>query len=137
MHAGSGRTLRDSDGRAQGTLFVFDLTVVPAGPAPYRVLVRHPLDVQGLAGRGKDGVPVTAVVAHDPEEPWLTVLPASPPPRELGRARELAAAPRAGRAAGDPHGTSGRSPSARPRCPLRGRGGRARPGGGLNVSSAG
>ncbi|MFB8415276.1 hypothetical protein ACFC63_07130 [Streptomyces albidoflavus] len=93
VHAGSGRALRDSDGRAQGTLFVFDLTVVPAGRAPYRVLVRHPLDVQGLAGRGKDGVPVTAVVAHDPEEPWRTVLPASPPPRERRRARELAAAP--------------------------------------------
>ncbi|MFE6720292.1 hypothetical protein ACFVDU_22270 [Streptomyces albidoflavus] len=93
VHAGSGRRLRDSDGRVQGTLFVFDLTVVPAGRAPYRVLVRHPLDTQGLAGPGKDGVPVTAVVAHDPEEPWRTVLPASPPPRERRRARELAAAP--------------------------------------------
>ncbi|NUV76007.1 hypothetical protein [Streptomyces fungicidicus] len=93
VHAGSGRTLRDSDGQAQGTLFVFDLTVVPAGRAPYRVLVRHPLDVQGLAGQGKDGTPVTAVAAYEPEEPWRTVLPASPPPRERQRARALAAAP--------------------------------------------
>lgn len=52
-HAGSGRTLRDSDGRAQGAPFVLDLTVVPAGRAPYRALVRHPLDVRGLAGRGE------------------------------------------------------------------------------------
>lgn len=136
VHAGSGRTLRDSDGRAQGTLFVFDLTVVPAGRAPYRVLVRHPLDVQGLAGRGKDGTPVTAVAAYDPEEPWRTVLPASPR-RASGSGPGAGRRPRADGVAGDPRGAPGGSFLARPRCPLRGRGGRARPGGGLTVSSAG
>jgi len=69
-----------TDGRSLGSVFEFDLTVVPDGLPAYRVKVRHPLDLQGLLHRSR------AVVEYDPEQPWRVVVPGSPPREWLARA---------------------------------------------------
>ncbi|WJV50498.1 hypothetical protein [Streptomyces flavofungini] len=71
------------DPQAAGSLFAFDLTVVPEGGRPFRVEVRHPLDVQDLLHRGH------AVVEYDPRQPWRVVLPDRPPAEWAARARRL------------------------------------------------
>ncbi|MFF9569573.1 hypothetical protein [Streptomyces sp. NPDC014685] len=71
------------DGRAANSVFVFDLTVVADGLPPYRVEVRHPLDLQGLLHKSR------AVVEYDPEQPWRVVLPDAPPREWLARAHVL------------------------------------------------
>ncbi|WP_372505744.1 hypothetical protein [Streptomyces macrolidinus] len=71
------------DGRAPGSAFAFDLTVVPDGRPAYRIQVRHPLDVQGLLHRSR------AVVEYDPEHPWRVVIPDNPPREWLARASSL------------------------------------------------
>ncbi|MFE1905166.1 hypothetical protein ACFW96_16110 [Streptomyces gardneri] len=80
----------------RGTDFVFDLTVLPEGGAPYRIEVEHPLDLQDVR------VHRAALVRHDPRRPWLVDLPQHPPAAELARARaavrtdDLPTAPRIG-----------------------------------------
>ncbi|MVO87727.1 hypothetical protein GPA10_23950 [Streptomyces sp. p1417] len=81
VHGESGRLVLDP--RATGALFAFDLTVVPEGRRPFRVEVRHPLDVQDLLHRGR------AVVEYDPRQPWRVVLPDRPPHEWLARAERL------------------------------------------------
>ncbi|MFF2008519.1 hypothetical protein ACFVWY_05510 [Streptomyces sp. NPDC058195] len=77
----SGRPV--TDGRAVDSVFAFDLTVVADGLPPYRVEVRHPLDLQGLLHRSR------AVVEYDPGQPWRVVVPNSPPRAWLARAELL------------------------------------------------
>ncbi|MFB6815355.1 hypothetical protein ACFCV8_12525 [Streptomyces sp. NPDC056347] len=77
----SGRTV--ADGRSVNSAFAFDLTVVADGLPPYRVEVRHPLDLQGLLHRSR------AVVEYDPEQPWRVVVPQNPPRAWLARAEML------------------------------------------------
>ncbi|MFJ2895544.1 hypothetical protein ACIO87_11730 [Streptomyces sp. NPDC087218] len=72
-----------ADGRAGNSVFVFDLTVVADDLPPYRIEVRHPLDLQGLLHRSR------AVVEYDPEQPWRVVLPNNPPREWLARAQVL------------------------------------------------
>ncbi|MFF2324485.1 MULTISPECIES: hypothetical protein [unclassified Streptomyces] len=74
----TGRTA--SDGQAVESVFAFDLTVVPDKLPAYRIVVRHPLDVQGLLHRSR------AVVEYDPEQPWRVVIPNNPPREWLARA---------------------------------------------------
>ncbi|MEV5978621.1 hypothetical protein [Streptomyces sp. NPDC052114] len=81
VHKRSGAAV--ADGRAQSSVFAFDLTVVPEDAPAYRVVVRHPLDVQGLLHRNR------AVVEYDPEQPWRVVVPNDPPRVWLARAQRL------------------------------------------------
>jgi hypothetical protein len=79
VHKETGRPV--ADGSALATVFEFDLTVVPEDGLPaYRVLVRHPLDVQGLLHRS------SGVVEYDPRQPWRVAVPADPPREWLARA---------------------------------------------------
>ncbi|MFD5697131.1 hypothetical protein [Streptomyces lasiicapitis] len=71
------------DAQAADSVFAFDLTVVPEGRRPFRVEVRHPLDVQGLLHRGR------AVVEYDPRQPWRVVVPNHPPGEWVARAARL------------------------------------------------
>ncbi|MFH8516382.1 hypothetical protein ACH4CE_14935 [Streptomyces gelaticus] len=71
------------DGQAVKSVFAFDLTVVTDELPPYRIEVRHPLDLQGLLHRSR------AVVEYDPEQPWRVVVPDNPPPEWLARAERL------------------------------------------------
>jgi hypothetical protein len=71
------------DGQAVNSVFAFDLTVVADGLPPYRVVVRHPLDLQGLLHKSR------AVVEYDPEQPWRVVLTDNPPREWLARAHGL------------------------------------------------
>ncbi|MGW2177647.1 hypothetical protein ACWCXX_06010 [Streptomyces sp. NPDC001732] len=72
-----------ADGRSVNSVFAFDLTVVADGLPPYRVEVRHPLDLQGLLHRSR------AVVEYDPDQPWRVVVPNDPPREWLARAHAL------------------------------------------------
>ncbi|MFF8714043.1 hypothetical protein ACF07T_21785 [Streptomyces sp. NPDC015184] len=72
-----------ADGQAVNSVFSFDLTVVAEGLPPYRVEVRHPLDLQGLLHKSR------AVVEYDPEQPWRVVVPGNPPREWLARAHGL------------------------------------------------
>ncbi|MEU6017046.1 hypothetical protein ABZ826_24230 [Streptomyces sp. NPDC047515] len=72
-----------ADGQAVDSVFAFDLTVVPDDLPPYRVEVRHPLDLQGLLHKSR------AVVEYDPEQPWRVVIPNNPPREWLARAHGL------------------------------------------------
>ncbi|MER5498728.1 MULTISPECIES: hypothetical protein [unclassified Streptomyces] len=74
-----------ADGRAGNSVFVFDLTVVADDLPPYRIEVRHPLDLQGLLHKSR------AVVEYDPEQPWRVVVPNNPPREWLARAQVLTA----------------------------------------------
>ncbi|MFF2852419.1 hypothetical protein ACFVT5_39890 [Streptomyces sp. NPDC058001] len=77
-------TGRTADPQSQSSVFAFQLTVVPPdGSRPYRIQVRHPLDVQGLLHRTR------AVVEYDPLQPWRVVLPPYPPTPWLVRANNL------------------------------------------------
>ncbi|MEU7581061.1 hypothetical protein AB0B50_26060 [Streptomyces sp. NPDC041068] len=71
------------DGQAQSSVFAFELTVVPEDAPAYRVVVRHPLDVQGLLHRTR------AVVEYDPKQPWRVALPDNPPRSWQARAQQL------------------------------------------------
>ncbi|MFJ5720672.1 hypothetical protein [Streptomyces sp. NPDC093149] len=71
------------DGQAVNSVFAFDLTVVTDELPPYRIEVRHPLDLQGLLHRSR------AVVEYDPEQPWRVVIPDRPPREWLARAASL------------------------------------------------
>jgi hypothetical protein len=71
------------DGQAVKSVFAFDLTVVTDELPPYRIEVRHPLDLQGLLHRSR------AVVEYDPEQPWRVVIPDNPPREWLARAERL------------------------------------------------
>ncbi|WP_051852272.1 hypothetical protein [Streptomyces aureocirculatus] len=82
VHQGTGRLVL-APRAAPSALFAFDLTVVPEGRRPFRVEVRHPLDVQDLSHRGR------AVVEYDPRRPWRVVLPDRPPREWLARAERL------------------------------------------------
>ncbi|MFB7587568.1 hypothetical protein [Streptomyces sp. NPDC056169] len=66
---------------ARGTDFVFDLTVLPEGAAPYRIEVQQPIDLQDVR------IHRAALVRLDPRRPWLVDLPPHPPAAELARAR--------------------------------------------------
>ncbi|MGW2086727.1 hypothetical protein [Streptomyces sp. NPDC001880] len=77
----SGRTA--ADGQALKSVFAFDLTVVTDELPPYRIEVRHPLDLQGLLHKSR------AVVEYDPEQPWRVVVPNNPPREWLARAENL------------------------------------------------
>ncbi|WP_055700372.1 MULTISPECIES: hypothetical protein [Streptomyces] len=81
VHTKSGAAV--ADGRAQDSVFAFDLTVVPEDAPAYRVVVRHPLDVQGVLHKNR------AVVEYDPEQPWRVVVPNDPPRVWLARAQQL------------------------------------------------
>ncbi|GHC52311.1 hypothetical protein [Streptomyces flavofungini] len=81
VHRDTGQLVLDP--QAAGSLFAFDLTVVPEGRRPFRVEVRHPLDVQDLLHRSR------AVVEYDPRQPWRVVLPNRPPPEWAARAQRL------------------------------------------------
>ncbi|WP_327350023.1 hypothetical protein OG772_33205 [Streptomyces sp. NBC_01321] len=72
-----------ADGQAVKSVFAFDLTVVTDELPPYRIEVRHPLDLQGLLHRSR------AVVEYDPEQPWRVVIPNNPPREWLARANSL------------------------------------------------
>ncbi|MET9659628.1 hypothetical protein [Streptomyces sp. NPDC006510] len=71
------------DGQAVNSVFAFDLTVVTDDLPPYRIEVRHPLDLQGLLHRSR------AVVEYDPEQPWRVVVPNNPPREWVARANSL------------------------------------------------
>ncbi|MGW1844156.1 hypothetical protein [Streptomyces sp. NPDC001966] len=71
------------DGQAVESVFAFDLTVMADDLPPYRIEVRHPLDLQGLLHRPR------AVVEYDPEQPWRVVIPDNPPREWLARAATL------------------------------------------------
>ncbi|MFJ2587246.1 hypothetical protein [Streptomyces sp. NPDC087538] len=71
------------DGQAVDSVFAFDLTVMTDDLPPYRIEVRHPLDLQGLLHRSR------AVVEYDPEQPWRVVIPNNPPREWLARAERL------------------------------------------------
>ncbi|MFF3785289.1 hypothetical protein [Streptomyces sp. NPDC001933] len=71
------------DGQAVDSVFAFDLTVMTDDLPPYRIEVRHPLDLQGLLHRSR------AVVEYDPEQPWRVVIPNNPPREWLARAECL------------------------------------------------
>ncbi|MEE1772507.1 hypothetical protein PUR34_31215 [Streptomyces sp. JV185] len=71
------------DGQALKSVFAFDLTVVSDELPPYRIEVRHPLDLQGLLHKSR------AVVEYDPEQPWRVVVPNNPPREWLARAERL------------------------------------------------
>ncbi|MFT2017316.1 hypothetical protein ACMA1D_15945 [Streptomyces sp. 796.1] len=76
------------DPRSPDSAFEFDLTVVPpAGHAPYRIRLRHPLDLQGLLHRDR------AVVEYDPQQPWRVILPNNPPAEHRSQATHLPAPP--------------------------------------------
>ncbi|MEU2129514.1 hypothetical protein [Streptomyces sp. NPDC018352] len=77
----NGRTA--TDGQAVDSVFAFDLTVMTDDLPPYRIEVRHPLDLQGLLHRSR------AVVEYDPEQPWRVVIPDNPPREWLARAERL------------------------------------------------
>ncbi|MEU0634420.1 hypothetical protein [Streptomyces sp. NPDC005989] len=77
----NGRTV--TDGQAVDSVFAFDLTVMTDDLPPYRIEVRHPLDLQGLLHRSR------AVVEYDPEQPWRVVIPDNPPREWLARAECL------------------------------------------------
>ncbi|WP_326764007.1 hypothetical protein OG978_04980 [Streptomyces sp. NBC_01591] len=72
-----------TDGQAVKSVFAFDLTVLTDDLPPYRIEVRHPLDLQGLLHRSR------AVVEYDPEQPWRVVIPNNPPREWLARANSL------------------------------------------------
>ncbi|MFF5718517.1 hypothetical protein [Streptomyces buecherae] len=72
-----------ADRNAQSSVFEFDLTVVPEDRDPYRIRVRHPLDVQDLLHRDR------AVVQYDPRQPWRVILPPNPPREAQARATHL------------------------------------------------
>ncbi|MEE1791968.1 hypothetical protein PUR28_14495 [Streptomyces sp. BE308] len=71
------------DPRSPDTAFAFDLTVVPATGEPYRVTVRHPLDVQNARNNG------SMVVEYDPEQPWRVIVPTRVPEQSAEQARGL------------------------------------------------
>ncbi|MFE6494400.1 hypothetical protein [Streptomyces sp. NPDC057748] len=77
----NGRTA--GDGQAVDSVFAFDLTVMADDLPPYRIEVRHPLDLQGLLHRSR------AVVEYDPGQPWRVVVPDNPPREWLARAERL------------------------------------------------
>ncbi|MFE7121088.1 hypothetical protein ACFU99_37230 [Streptomyces sp. NPDC057654] len=83
VHKETGQAVIDP--RDQKSVFAFDLTVVPEDPhlAPYRVEIRHPLDLQNLLHRK------CAVVEYDPRQPWRVIVPNDPPREWMARAQRL------------------------------------------------
>ncbi|MFF3172155.1 hypothetical protein ACFVQ0_06000 [Streptomyces sp. NPDC057900] len=83
------RAFNRATGRASGdpaspeTAFEFDITVMPEDGKPFRVRLRHPLDVQDARGRR------SMVVEYDPGEPWRVSVPTHPPTEWVRRARQL------------------------------------------------
>ncbi|MCX4965566.1 hypothetical protein OHA98_12100 [Streptomyces sp. NBC_00654] len=69
------------DPRSPDTVFAFDITVMPGTRPPYRVTVRHPLDLQDARNRR------SMVVRYDPEQPCRVSVPVRVP-EELSRRAE-------------------------------------------------